>query len=172
MSRIKLRESTLINIIRKVMSESQLLTEGPYCNPEGGNASNIAGCHDVGVGCLGDGYFGTMGYSQSADHWHCFDSVVPPIDGQLSVDYVVADAEVSTVKGGKRYKSRREMSEGPNPISPICGGCQNSPQGCVSCQTGFAQAPITHTTQPCECVRASSLQRKRPNTNKRNKRNR
>jgi len=66
--------------------------------------------------------------------------------------------------GGKRYKSRREMSEGPNPISPICGGCQNSPQGCVSCQTGFAQAPATHPTDPCECVRASSLQKRKPTT--------
>ena len=58
-----------------------------------------------------------------------------------------------------RVLNEREMEEALNPANPTC------PYP-VSCQTGFAQAPATHPTHPCECVRASSLQRKRPTKGK------
>ena len=48
------------------------------------------------------------------------------------------------------------MSEGPNPLANACPpvSCQNAPF--------MVQAPANHPTQPCECVRASSLQRRGP----------
>lgn len=55
-----------------------------------------------------------------------------------------------------RVLNEREMEEASNPVCP-------NP---VSCQTGFAQAPANHPTDPCECVRASSLQRRRPTKGK------
>jgi hypothetical protein len=45
------------------------------------------------------------------------------------------------------------LEEGPNPACPPVS-CQNAPY--------MVQAPATHPTQPCECVRASSLQKKKP----------
>ena len=64
------------------------------------------------------------------------------------------------VSDGGLGKGRGEMKEGPNPAN--ASNCPNP----ISCQNHpyMVQAPPNHPTQPCECVRASSLQRKRPDT--------
>ena len=61
----------------------------------------------------------------------------------------------------KELKKANLLKEAPNPACPNPISCQNAPY--------MVQAPATHPTHPCECVRASSLQRKKPNDKNRNK---
>ena len=61
----------LRNVSHKELNESQLLNEGPYCNPDGADPSTVAGCQKHGVGCLhmAGGYFGHMGWN--GDSYEC-----------------------------------------------------------------------------------------------------
>ena len=65
--------NNLNRIVRRVVNESHLLTEGPYCNPDGADPSTVPGCQKHGVGCLHmeGGHFGTMSYNQGSDSFEC-----------------------------------------------------------------------------------------------------
>ena len=54
-----------------LLPESTMLNEGPYCNPDGADPSTVPGCQKHGVGCLGDGFFGTMSYNSGSDSFEC-----------------------------------------------------------------------------------------------------
>ena len=111
-------ESDLNRIVRRVVNESHLLTEGPYCNPDGANASSVAGCHKRGVGCLGDGFFGIMGQCTSCDpEWACV-SVAPGGTGGGPLN---GDDLVVKTKGNSPEEDN--CPEGLwNPVSRHCFG--------------------------------------------------
>ena len=97
-----------------LIPESTMLNEGPYCNPDGANASTVAGCREIGVGCLGDGFFGVMGYCGSCpadEMWACVGSVAPggTGGGPLSGD----DLVVKTKGGNKNpfYKPKPSIDQ-------------------------------------------------------------
>ena len=69
----KMNTNNLNRIVRRVVNESHLLTEGPYCNPDGADPSTVPGCQKHGVGCLHmeGGYFGTMSWNQGSSSYEC-----------------------------------------------------------------------------------------------------
>ena len=89
----------------EMFNKLMALNEGPYCNPDGANASTVAGCREIGVGCLGDGFFGVMGYCGSCpadDMWACVGSVAPGGTGGGPLN---GDDLVVKTKGGNTNQS-------------------------------------------------------------------
>jgi hypothetical protein len=93
-----------------LLPESTMLNEGPYCNPDGADPSTVPGCQKHGVGCLGDGFFGTMSYNSGSDSFEC--GMVTP--GGTGGGPLSGDDLVVKTKGGNKnpfYKPKSSIDQ-------------------------------------------------------------
>ena len=93
-----------------MMRETDMLNEGPYCNPDGADPSTVPGCQKHGVGCLGDGFFGTMSYNSGSDSFEC--GMVTP--GGTGGGPLSGDDLVVKTKGGNKnpfYKPKSSIDQ-------------------------------------------------------------
>jgi|TARA_R110000744_G_scaffold172152_5_gene290684 hypothetical protein len=132
----------------EMFNKLMALNEGPYCNPDGANASTVAGCREIGVGCLGDGFFGVMGYCGSCpadDMWACVGSVAPGGTGGGPLN---GDDLVVKTKGGntnQSYNPKPSIDKMMREASiNIVKEAELRKYYCYKCKGGFFKGSCVH----------------------------
>ena len=172
-----MRKHNLKNIVRNVINEQQGTPWCSYCVQYTGSV-NVCGaqCNSnlnkdtLSCPACKNLFPGNGNYPQGLINTHCNQPGQPcgtETTRTLSKGEAMYDPNIQAKKGGGRNTIKMRESDLQNVINRVIGealnpACPNP----VSCQTGFAQAPATHPTHPCQCVRASSLLRKKPTKGK------
>ena len=172
-----MRKHNLKDIVRNVINEQQGTPWCSYCVQYTGSV-NVCGAQcnsnlnkdSLSCPACKNLFPGNGNYPQGLINTHCNQPGQPcgtETTRTLSKGEAMYDPNIQAKKGGGRNTVKLRESDLKNVINRVIGEAMNP--ACpnpVSCQTGFAQAPATHPTNPCECVRASSLLRKKPTKGK------